>query len=375
MSGHGPLSTDTQINAASAAQLCFEIEEMLRKIEQNADHYQIFGIGRRATPEEIKKAYREYAKKFHPDMHSQLAAFNFQVKTKLESIFARIETAYEILRDETKRRKYDGMLRFPGIGTPVPGSLIAKNPNPAPVSYPEQKKHQAAPPVAPVAQPSSQGTTPRRRNSQSMKSPITPPAVEPNQPKATPPIVSAPPPPVKVVAPPAPPPSFPQVDSSKPVPQPIVAAPQPLRMSAEDYFAKCLECIEKNDLLQAYQHISRAVELKPREAAYRIQLARILINMPGLHKKQAEEHFLLAIDLEKDDAKLAGLYQELANFYRSSGLEKHAAEMEAHIQALLKPEPGDAQSVATPSQNPKRKTSKLKRIGRKFQKFIDDVLK
>ncbi len=64
------------------------------------DYYEILGIARTASKEEIKSAYRTLAKKFHPDLNKD--------NPKLaEEKFKEISEAYEVLIDENKRAKYD----------------------------------------------------------------------------------------------------------------------------------------------------------------------------------------------------------------------------------------------------------------------------
>lgn len=69
----------------------------------NKDHYSVLGINRRATDEEIKKAYKKMALKYHPDKNKDCptAADNF----------LRIKDAYEILKEPSARRKYDSKSR------------------------------------------------------------------------------------------------------------------------------------------------------------------------------------------------------------------------------------------------------------------------
>jgi len=64
-----------------------------------ADYYDVLGIPRSATQDEIKKAYRKGALKYHPDKN--------QGDTSAEKKFKEISEAYEILSDEKKRQIYD----------------------------------------------------------------------------------------------------------------------------------------------------------------------------------------------------------------------------------------------------------------------------
>ena len=63
------------------------------------DYYAILEVGRNATPDEIKKAYRKLAMKYHPDRNPG--------NKEAEEKFKTISVAYEVLSDETKRRQYD----------------------------------------------------------------------------------------------------------------------------------------------------------------------------------------------------------------------------------------------------------------------------
>lgn len=63
------------------------------------DLYEILGVDRNATEEEIKKAYRRLAKKYHPDLNPG--------DKEAEQKFKEINEAYEILSDPQKRAQYD----------------------------------------------------------------------------------------------------------------------------------------------------------------------------------------------------------------------------------------------------------------------------
>ena len=64
------------------------------------DYYQILGVNRNATPEELKKAYRKLAQKYHPDK----AKGN---KQEAEAQFKKISEAYAVLSNPEKRKEYD----------------------------------------------------------------------------------------------------------------------------------------------------------------------------------------------------------------------------------------------------------------------------
>jgi len=63
------------------------------------DYYKILGVDKKASTEEIKKAYRKLAKKYHPDLHPN--------DVKAQEKFKEINEAYEVLSDENKRKQYD----------------------------------------------------------------------------------------------------------------------------------------------------------------------------------------------------------------------------------------------------------------------------
>ena len=67
--------------------------------ENKRDYYEVLGLSKEATQDEIKKAYRSLAKKYHPDMNPG--------DKEAETKFKEVNEAYAVLSDEEKRQKYD----------------------------------------------------------------------------------------------------------------------------------------------------------------------------------------------------------------------------------------------------------------------------
>jgi DnaJ-class molecular chaperone len=78
------------------------------------DHYETLGVPRTASAEDIRRAYRELARKYHPDLHPDDAA----AKEK----FKKVQTAFDVLNDQSKREMYDRYgSSFEGVGAGGPG--------------------------------------------------------------------------------------------------------------------------------------------------------------------------------------------------------------------------------------------------------------
>src|SRR5579862_7449505 len=77
------------------------------------DYYDILGVTKKASADEIRKAHRKLVLKFHPDRNRD--------NKQAEERFKEIQEAYDILSDETKRKQYDEF-GHAGVGTaPPPG--------------------------------------------------------------------------------------------------------------------------------------------------------------------------------------------------------------------------------------------------------------
>ena len=74
--------------------------------DQKRDYYEVLGVSKSVSDDELKKAFRKMAKQYHPDLHPG--------DKEAEAKFKEINEAYEVLSDKTKRARYD-QFGFAGV--------------------------------------------------------------------------------------------------------------------------------------------------------------------------------------------------------------------------------------------------------------------
>uniref|UniRef100_UPI001F09C32F DnaJ domain-containing protein n=1 Tax=Lactobacillus crispatus TaxID=47770 RepID=UPI001F09C32F len=76
------------------------------------DYYKVLGVDRDASDQEISRAYRKLAKKYHPDLNHEPGA---------EEKYKQVNEAYEVLHDKQKRAQYD---QFGSAGVNCQGVFV-----------------------------------------------------------------------------------------------------------------------------------------------------------------------------------------------------------------------------------------------------------
>ena len=92
-----------------------DLKVFFARLERANDHYEVLNIGRMSTAEEIRDAYHELARNYHPDRFHQTDP---AVRARVDAAFARIAQAYEALSDESLRPAYDKRLEAGQVTKP-----------------------------------------------------------------------------------------------------------------------------------------------------------------------------------------------------------------------------------------------------------------
>lgn len=125
------------------------------ELGQSQNYYELLGLSAEASPEEIRRRYRELARKYHPDLQSEQAGAHER--------FLHINEAYQVLGDPVRRASYDLQLRDQRRRTaaPAPGSP----------AEPGAYRTPAPPPRAPAANPRPPGADPRFATAETRRRP------------------------------------------------------------------------------------------------------------------------------------------------------------------------------------------------------------
>ena len=73
---------------------------------EKRDYYEVLGVNKSASEDEIKKAYKKMARKYHPDLNPD--------NKEAEEKFKEVNEAYEVLSDANKKARYD-QFGFAGV--------------------------------------------------------------------------------------------------------------------------------------------------------------------------------------------------------------------------------------------------------------------
>ena len=116
------------------------------------NHYEVLGIAPSATTDQIKKKYRELARKFHPDI--------IQDKVLGQRVFTQINQAYRVLADPERRAQYNSQLAAlsapaPGTGNGSKGTSAPLAPSPARPAATSQARPVSSSPKPSSSNPSS----------------------------------------------------------------------------------------------------------------------------------------------------------------------------------------------------------------------------
>ena len=91
----------------NAADVLNDLKAFFARLERANDYYEVLDVGRMTSAEEIRDAYHELARNYHPDRFHQNDP---GVRARADAAFARIAQAYETLSDELLRASYDKRL-------------------------------------------------------------------------------------------------------------------------------------------------------------------------------------------------------------------------------------------------------------------------
>lgn len=164
-----------------------EIDEMYRSLSYR-NMYELLCIEPDATTADVRKAYFELSKTYHPDtlFRKNLGPY----KGKMEAIFAKLTQAYELLSNPKTREPYDQSIRARTVMPPAPSAPPAPSSTSSKPSSQPARTSIVAPPRSTIPSPAE-----RSRASQGPNTPSGPPQTHPPQthpPQTSPPQTVAP---------------------------------------------------------------------------------------------------------------------------------------------------------------------------------------
>ena len=84
-----------------------EVQDLFKRLDAARDYYDVLSIGRSSELDEIKRAYHDLARRFHPDRFHKREP---ELRSRIDSAFAQIAQAYEVLSNQSSRGAYDAKL-------------------------------------------------------------------------------------------------------------------------------------------------------------------------------------------------------------------------------------------------------------------------
>jgi curved DNA-binding protein CbpA len=279
-------------------------EEVIRKLHfsNSADYYDVLSVTRHATTAEIKAAYYNLAKKYHPDRYHQHDTGD--LRGKLEALFALITHAYDTLSQPPERASYDEKIRK------ASGSLA---------------QTALRTPTPPIAEPGSEPRTsddlgvaasaPKTSNGHQVDSDSLPPT----------PIEST---------------------GAEGIANTTKSGPQlPPAQMAELYYQQGRARFERKEYHAAVHLLREAIKLDPSRAPYHYHLGIALIRNPRT-RRDAEIHLSKAAELEPYNAqirlKLGLLYKEAGLYKRAEHFFREALKMDPENRVATRELSGEA---------------------------------
>lgn len=111
------------------------------------NHYEMLGVSKTATDDQIKTAYRQLAKKFHPDLFANATEIQ---KQKAQAVFTQMTNAYVILSNPEKKAKYDESIGIRAAKSESSSTTATKKTASTATATATAQKAKEEPPAKPV---------------------------------------------------------------------------------------------------------------------------------------------------------------------------------------------------------------------------------